>query len=78
MLDLSIDKLFVEWSVYFKKCPSHASLEKHTKAFELPPMDDLRDDDYYHSDQNSYMIFDAYSKYDEPTCEDTTSRPKLV
>lgn len=76
LLDLSTYKLSIERSVYFEESPPQASLEQQAEAFVLLIMANLRDDDSYHWDQNSYLIFDADLENDEPTCEDPASRPK--
>lgn len=76
LLDLSIETLFIERSVYFDKSLMHESQEKHATTFVLSLLIDLEDDASIYSN-----LISNTSKFDsnknEHACPDPHPIPDL-
>jgi hypothetical protein len=65
IIDLSLDRFFIECSVQFKESVSHVPQQLHADTFTLPP---IRDDEHAHVDSSSDEIYysedleDSYSE----------------
>jgi hypothetical protein len=76
LIDPSTDNIIIERSVQFEESPMQASQEPHVETSTPPLVLDAQDDASSHSHQNSDLIYESNSKYDEHANYDPHQFPK--